>query len=265
MIRECELRNIALQTAQMKRKSSFQNKQPKKKQKTDHEKLMTLQKQVRVLKSADEIRTFDVSITGATLSTSGISSTYPSLIRNLNCPTLGDFYNNRLGNEVKSIGFKVKGAIYTQTAELVQQHLRVIIWVDKMNIGILNPSVIGNANSNALLDLSTQQLVEHMPTVWQNRKRYKILYNKVLISNPQVTLDYDPVSGNSSLFAGRSMDFETYVPFTRIINYNQANGGIASDIMQNAVYMAVISNAPQNTVIQYCNAAFTSRWFFHED
>jgi len=229
---------------------------------SDHQEIIKLKRQVNVLKKANETHTFDVTA-NVGLTSAAISGTYPSCVRCLNCPLLGDFYNNRQGNQVLSRGFKLKGAIYSQAAEINQQTFRVIVYCDTQNNGILSPSVIGAPTSNSFLD-NAGVLVENLMPNWQNRKRFIKLYDKTLICNPSSVSDYDPITGNTSTVVSKALRFDTFIPFTKIINYNQNNAALASDIQQNAVYIAIFSDAPTNLSVLQANASFLTRWFFCE-
>ena len=235
---------------------------PPKKAKTDHQAVLTLKRDVRKLKRANETHAFDVYY-NVGLTSTAISATYPSLVTCLNCPLLGDYVNNRQGNEVLSIGIKLRGAIYSTRDELTAQTFRVIVFADSENHGLASPLVIGAGTGNAFLDINGV-LVENLMPVWQNKKRYKVLYDKTIINQPAAILDYDPVSGNSSQVMARANRFETYIPFSRIISYNQANQALASDIQKNAIYLAIFSDQSTNLAFTNANASFLSRWYFCE-
>jgi len=262
MIRECELRNIALQTAQMKRKSSFQNKQPKKKQKTDHSQIVSLKRDVRNLKLANETHVFDQNIQGV-LSNTPISSTWPSAIVCLNCPDQGDRVNQRQGSQVKSEGFEIRLQVAFAVGQLDQTSYRVLVFIDKQNNATVTPVMLASVSNQGYLDNTTTTDVMNCPYLTYNSKRYRTLYDKRFVSNPTCVRDYDPVSGNSSSVSSRSIMHHIRIPWKGITEFNGANNITSADIQTNAVRFAIISAAPTNPG-DFMAVVMASRFFFKE-
>lgn len=262
MHRECELRNIALQTAQMKRKSSFQNKQPKKKQKTDHSQIVSLKRDVRNLKLANETHVFDQNISGL-LSNTPISSTWPSAIVCLNCPDQGDRVNQRQGSQVKSEGFEIRFQVSFASGQLDSSSYRVLVFVDKQNNATLTPVMLASVSNQGYLDNTTSVDVMQCPYLIYNSKRYRTLYDKRFTNNPTCVRDYDPVSGNTSTVSSRSIMHKIRIPWKGLTEFNGGNAITASDIQTNAVRFAIISSQP-TVVGDFMAVSMASRFFFKE-
>jgi len=263
MHREFQLQDIALQTAQMKRKSTFANKQPKKKQKTDHNAIVVLKRDVRSLKAANETHVFDQQIFGA-FTTTLISATWPSVGACLNCPIQGDTIANRQGAEVKAIGFAIKGTILCNPQELQNTQFRFIVYLDKQNNGTANNTILRTVSENALLDNTTVVDVNYCPFNPVNRKRFRVLIDQNIINSPQVITDYDPVTGNTSTVSIKALKFKFWVPWAGITEYNSGQTATATDIQTNCVRVLVLSSAPQSVAAAYASMSLGSRFYFKE-
>ena len=69
------------------------------------------------------------------------------------------------------------------------------------------------------------------------------MYNKVFVNNPSLILDYDPVSGNTSTVASKSVTFELKIMRKKIMFAN-TNNGDGSDIISNGIWYAIMQDAP---------------------
>jgi len=257
------LQDLALQTAQMKRKSTFANKQPKKKQKTDHNQIVALKRDVRSLKQANETHVFDQQIFGA-FSTTPISATWPAVTACLNCPIQGDTIANRQGAEAKAIGFSLKGNILCNPQELQNTQFRFIVYIDKQANGTASNTILRTVSENALLDNTTCVDVNYCPLNPVNRKRFRVLLDQNIVNSPQVITDYDPVTGNTSTVSIKALKFKFWITWKGITEYNSGNSATATDIQTNAVRVLVIQSAPQSVAAAYASMSLASRFYFKE-
>jgi len=263
MHREFQLQDIALQTAQMKRKSNLISTQPKKKQKTtDHNQIVVLKRDVRALKQANETHVFDQNIFGA-FTTTLISGVWPSAGACLNCPIQGDTVFNRQGSEVKGVGFSIKGNLLFHPGEINQTTCRLMVYLDKQNNGTANNTIL-TPSANALIDVTTCVDAVYAPQYIVNKKRFKILYNKVFNNQPAVVTDYDPVTGNTSTVAIRSAQFNIWIPWKGITEFNAGNAATAADIQTNAVRFLVFSESPTISATNFMSVSMAARFFFKE-
>jgi len=250
---------------QMKRKEAPTKtfKGSAKRQKTDHEKVMTLQKQVRSLNKANETHVFDQNIFGAATTTL-ISGTWPSVGVCLNCPVQGDTVKDRQGAQTKGVGFAVRGTILCNPQELQNTQFRFLVYNDKQNNGTAANTILRSVSENGLLDNTTCVDVNYCPLNPVNKKRFKILHNENIINNPELITDYDPVSGNTSTVSIKALPFKFYIPWTQVTDYNSGNSATATDIQTNCVRLLIIQSAPQSVAAAYASFSVASRFYFKE-
>jgi len=261
MHREFQLQDIALQTAQMKRKSTFANKQPKKKQKivkTDHMQIVSLKRDVRNLKLANETHVFD-AVYQAALSAAPITAAYPSLILDIACPIQGDTIASRQGSSIKSKGFKIKVQIASNNQELIYTPYRIIVFCDRQNNSVAAPLILGN--TNALLKNTLTTDVATMPRLELNMKRYTVMKDVMGVFTPQVVAI--TAAGSTTAVISVDHQYEWWIPFTKLIEFNNGNAGTNADVVTNACRIVVMQGAPVNGGA-YCFASVQSRFYFDE-
>jgi len=259
--RHHELQRIALETAQMKRKSSYPSKQPKKKQKiakTDHMQIVSLKRDVRNLKLANETHVFD-AVFQAALSAAPITAAYPSVILPIACPIQGDTINSRQGSSIKAKGFKIKVQIASNSQELIYTPYRIIVFCDRQNNSVDSPLILGN--TNALLKNTLTTDVATMPRLELNMKRYTVMKDVIGVFTPQVIADV--VSGGTTSVISVDHQYEWWIPFTKLIEFNNGNAGTNADVVTNACRIVVMQGAPVNGGA-YCFASIQSRFYFDE-
>lgn len=258
------VRQPAYDNYHMKRKANYQKtRKTTKKAKTQADEIVILKRNVRALKQANETHVKDTTIFGA-FSSAVISGTWPSVAMTLNAPIQGDTVFDRQGSEVKGVGFKIKGNMKFNGAEIfpTTSTVRILVFCDKQNNGIANPSMLMTASANGVLQNDNVADVMVAPKSWQNKKRYQILKDFQIQNSPGFTTDYDPVTGNTSLVPVIDYPFEFYIPWTKITNYNNGNGGNAGDIVTNAVRFVAIQTTPG--AANFDSISVMSRFFFKE-
>lgn len=232
------------------------------KTKSDHSQIVSLKRDVRSLKQANETHVFDQNIFGA-MTTTLISGTWPSAGACLNCPAQGDTVFSRQGNEIKGVGFRVRGSILFNPQEIQQTGCRIIIYVDKQNNGTLNNTILRTASDNAVLDNVTCIDALYCPTYVANKKRFKILKDETFHNNVSAVTDYDPVSGNTSTVSIKARKFDYWIPWTRQTEFNSGNGINAGDIQTNAVRFLAFTQTPAGAGT-YASISMASRYYFKE-
>jgi len=258
--RHHELQRIALETAQMKRKSTFANKQPKKKQKiaNDHMQIVSLKRDVRNLKLANETHIFD-AVYQAALSAAPITAAYPSVILPIACPIQGDTISSRQGSSIKSKGFKIKVQIASNNQELIYTPYRIIVFCDRQNNSVDAPLILGN--TNALLKNTLTTDVATMPRLELNMKRYTVMKDVMGVFRPQVVAI--TAAGATTAVISVDHQYEWWIPFTKLIEFNNGNAGTNADVITNACRIVVMQGAPVNGGA-YCFASIQSRFYFDE-
>lgn len=118
-------------------------------------------------------------------------------------PVQGVGPNNRIGNQINMTSLMTKILLLSNASSLDPTRYRVLIVIDK-EFEIGNPQLGGAPTSSAILDNSVVTDLTLSPRNFNNIKRYKIVYDKVFIQNPQTLLDYDPVTGNTTLYTRMS-------------------------------------------------------------
>ena len=205
--------------------------------------MVTLKRKVSRLEKANETHVHDDGAIG-TLGSSPISSSYPCFVMPLACPLQGDTVFQRQGSEIYTSKLTVKGSIFWPINVLAQSQVRVIVWMDKNQNGATSPTFLTTTNGFALLDNAQTADIALMPFNILTAKRYTILYNKVFVNNPSLILDYDPVSGNTSTVASKSVTFEFSKIMRKKIMFANTNNGDGSDIISNGIWYAIMQDAP---------------------
>jgi len=252
-------------TQPMKRKASYQGGTSAKKPKiTDHQQVVLLKRKVSKLERANEQHIWDRGTTATNLGTSLISGSYPALAYSLTCPTQGDTIFDRQGSEIQANGLHIKLGIGFNPQQIGQTSIRVLVVCDKQNNGLGIPQMLSSAfPTGAILDNAQTADICSMPYHFINKDRYQILKDWTYTNNPTAVLDYDPVTGNTSLVSSRGVYVDWKFKFSKKINYNQSNTGTAGDIIKNNISLIVMTNVPV-VIGSYAAISFNSRLLFKE-
>jgi len=226
--------------------------------KTDHQTIVSLKRDVRNLKLANETHVFD-AVVQASLSASFITAAYPSQILDIACPIQGDTINSRQGSSVKAKGFKIKVQLASNPQELIYTPYRIIVFCDRQNNSVAAPLILGN--TNALLKNTQTTDVATMPRLELNMKRYTVMKDVIGVFTPQVIADV--VSGGTTSVISVDHQYEWWIPFTKLIEYNNGNAGTNADVVTNACRIIVMQGAPVNGGA-YCFTSIQSRFYFAE-
>jgi len=249
----------------MKRKASASYKKPPaKKTKTDHQKVLQLQRQLNSLNRKSEIHVFDRGFNGAFTSTL-LGASFPSVVLALSTPVQGDSIFNRHGSEISVKRLKLKFNTFFSVNEVDQTRIRVIVYMDRQANSQVNPVVFRSAggSDNAIYDDTTITDVTVMPFNILQKRRYKILMDKVIVNNPQVVRDYDPASGNTSTVSSKVSHHTFSKALTEKILFASSNLGTSADVVNNNIIFLAISNTPF-TVGSVPTMTFNSRMYFEE-
>lgn len=153
--------------------------------------------------------------------------------------TQGIAGNNRIGTKIAVQGILLKFFIRSRSAELTEAtNVRVIIFVDKSpETAIASAPVLQTLYTpNGLLNNTATSLV-HCQTNWPVRKRYKVLYDKVVTVNPDTVLDYDPVTGNTTSIFPKTQEYKKFIPLKGFPVMYNGTGGLSTDVATNSIWL----------------------------
>lgn len=167
----------------------------------------TLNKKIKKIQRNTEVKHFDVLVTGASMSTTGV-------FQNLIAIPVGDTDNTRTGNDLAATSIRCRWIATQVAATAVANNCRIIIgWDSQPNTG---PSTAD------LLDTSviTNPLVA--PYNADNQKRFKILYDRSFTLNPK--------SGVSGTVIPDLVIRKMKKSLSRMVKYNDAGGSVTNNL-----------------------------------
>lgn len=182
-----------------------------------------VKKSVKKIQNKEELKYKDVFLNGP-----AISNVAAGTITGLTGLIMGTTQGTRMGEEVRPTSIQFKAFAQQDATNIDTAVLwRHIIFWDGQN----NSSFLGNAAPQSLLDTSVITLAVLAPYDKEQQKRFKVVYDKLFITNPQVQ---DP--------ANQATQICSPIHFTkkkrqlnRTVKYI-ANNGTNADITTNALY-----------------------------
>lgn len=224
---------------QLKRKRSVgantSNKKPRlERQNATVGDVMALQRQLRRLRSTEETKVQDWAAAGL-LNIVGSYNTVESCCTRV---AQGTQYFERIGMKINVTGILLKYAISHRDLELnAPTSCRVLLFVDKSpDNGVATcPALHTLYPPNGLLGNNTGN-ISTCNTFWPSRKRYKILYDKVVVINPDTVKDYDPVTGNSTLYFPKIQRYKKFIPLDLQVEYNNTTA-VPDSVSSNNIWL----------------------------
>lgn len=251
----------------MKRKADAQPGGDSKRRKTKESPNTTLATKVRKLENSVASLKSESELKVQIQTNSGNLSPQSSYFTTENCVsrvTQGIAGNNRIGTRISCQGLYLKMNLRSRTAEITDPTIiRCIVFVDKNpGTGVSTAPVLNSLVSpNGLLDNSFGS-ISVCNTNWVARNRYKILYDKVFVLNPQTILDYDPTTGNTSLMFPVTQFYKKWIPLNDMpITYN-GSGGASTDISSNNIWLWFGQSATPSAV--GATVEYQSRLYFKD-
>lgn len=189
-------------------------------------KIKKIQKDVE-LKFKDTYFTADVSTTATA-----------NLLNSIDIGTTNR--GERIGNYIKTTSLQMRMTISPDIANLLNTQIRVIAFWDKQANGAA-PILIGGSNTASLLDTTTITDALFAPINWNYSDRYRVLYDKTIILNGAMVLDFDPATGTTSQMLADSRYLSKKIKLSRSVKYDGTTAGIA-DIATNSLYVMYVGD-----------------------
>jgi len=196
-----------------------------------------LEKKIKQLQTDTETKWKDNYSSGSVF---GNDTVYGALQNGL---LKGDDFNQREGVRIRATSLKWSGNFMTQN-QLTPTIIRMIIFWDTDAKGDA-PTLSSTADSGVgLLDITTITDLTVAPYMRVNQGRYKILYDKKWIINPDVLNQTTTVAGVtvSNSVLQKYHPFKGKVKLSRFVHYDNSNNGNITDIQKNSLYIYAMSN-----------------------
>jgi len=215
-----------------------------------------LEKAVKLLEQDSELKVQDHAAAGNLV----ISGSYCTAENCVTRITQGNQYFNRVGNKINVQGVFIKFFLRSRSLELTEAtNVRVLLFIDKSpDTGLAAAPVFNSVYApNGVLGNNTGSLVtcnKH----WPSRKRYRILWDKIVTINPDTVLDYDPVTGNTTSIFPKTQQYKKFFPLNLPVSYNGA-GGNANDIANNNIWLwfgQTVTGSAVGATVDYVSRVF---------
>lgn len=242
----------------MKRKNTYAAP-PAKRQKFDRQnatvgEVMSLKQQIRRLKSTEEMKVQDWAAAGLL----NIVGSYNQVEACATRVAQGTQYFDRIGMKIVVQGIYLKFAIRHRDLELnAPTSVRVLLFIDKNpSSGVPQcPALHTQYPPNGLLGDNTGT-ISTCNVWWPARKRYKVLYDKVITINPDTVKDYDPVTGNSTLYFPKEQRYKKFIPLNLTVEYNNTTAVADSVATNNIWFFAAETASIAPSYIEYSTRIF---------
>lgn len=200
----------------------------RKRDNSTRKKVINIDKRVKRIQSKEEIKFADVYQNGVSIGTTPVLTA-------LNLVASGTDDNNRIGDSVHATSIQGRYDFISASAALAPTIIRMIVFWDRQPNGFA-PTV-----SN-VLDLSTISSSLYAPYHRSYQKRIKIIYDKVIVINPNI-------GGTTSGTTDALVPMAIYKRFKRKLNrevkYNDVSATITT-IQTNSLYLLQVSNNNTN-------------------
>jgi len=148
----------------------------------------------------------------------------------------GDTASTRTGNVINPTSLLVRQTFFAQDNSLVASLIRCIVFWDRQPNGA-NPVLVGASTTQSLLDTGVITEPINAPRNFNTIDRYKILYDKTHVINPQVVKGTTPASGAVTTYCAMQKHVSFRINLNRIIKYNNTTAVIAA-AASNALHIA---------------------------
>lgn len=177
----------------------------------------------------------------------------------LNPLSQGDTQITREGGKVQATSIQGRYIVTTDADNLQGNVCRIIIFWDSQANGttpqfsdVLDTTTITSAAANTI----------YAPYNLNKVPRFKILYDKTLVLNPE--LDLTTAAGTVVSAVPRSSPMHKFkIPLKRIVNYGLGNAGDATDISTNSLWGLYLSDIPAAS--QPPSITIGTRFLFKDD
>lgn len=238
----------------MKRAASSSFKQPprKRQKKTEEQQIKTLQSKVRSIQRSIETKQLEFcenlafatgvnAATGCWLYGYGFSD-FPQ----------GTTDSTRIGDQISVKRIKASMRVSLPREQLAPLAFRTLILCDKQHSNNSSAQAINNpfgAVNSVLESLGSATDPSVMLRKWDMKNRYRVYRDVVEVIEPEVVLDYDPVSGNTSLFVGNEYhkSFDIKIPNVKV-QYT-GPGGSNDEVSTNMFQILVIAQKVGQTTV----------------
>lgn len=217
--------------------------------------LRSLSRKVEALEDEVELKEFaqwTYSISPSLPASTTISATAPKVFL-INCPSPGNAYNQRVGDDIQMTSFHVTGRLLPTTSTQFQnttgwdQKFRLLIVCDKEpsreGPTIWGPSPSGVGDKPALFDVGVG--TPHMYTQYNTKDRcydqYDVLYDQIVGHKVTNNL-WNPTTGviNTTL---PIVYFDIKEKFRRKVSFEPSGGaGTIASMVKNSLYFVIIPN-----------------------
>lgn len=163
----------------------------------------------------------------------------------LNGVQTGDTNTTRDGDEIHATSLQFRGIIATSSAAVGISFVRQIVFWDSQPNGTA-PSMA------TLLDTTVITNANFAPYNRNYQKRYKILYDRLIMLNPQVELTVGtvapPGTNTTASLVQYALPFKKKIQLNRTVKY-VGDGNAITDIATNSLYVFQVSNQAANTPV----------------
>lgn len=187
--------------------------------------VMNVKKSVKEITNREELKYKDTFL-------NNVSITSTATLTLLNGLTLGDDVSNRTGDEISPTSIQCR-MLVSQTDTTIQSDttLRHIVFWDSQPNG-------SAPSAGDVIDLATITLALLAPYKRQYQKRFKILYDQIVVMKPHMA---EPGSTTQILSPNAYRHFKKSL--SRVVKYRNAqNTGTITDIGSNSLYSLLVSN-----------------------
>lgn len=147
---------------------------------------MALSKRIKRIENEVELKWRDISLGGGVNSTTGILSYLSGISQ-------GTTAVQRIGNKARATSLHFRMQWISNNAMLAPTYCRLIVFWDKQSDGVAPPIYV-SGNPSALLDDTIPVLPSVLPYNHNAVQRYRVLYDKTIVLNPQVALSQTNVT-----------------------------------------------------------------------
>lgn len=188
----------------------------------------SLDKRIKKINRQTELKHID-TFNSATV----ISST--ATIIPLNLSVQGDTDITRTGDDIQATSIQWRMVFISDADRLSGTIIRFLLVWDRQANGVA-------ATAAQVLDTSVITNPTLAPYNHSFQQRFKILHDSIILQNPNVLLDFDPASGNSTTDQPLINHMKNKRQLSRTVKYN-GNAGTIADIETNSLLAIFVSNA----------------------
>ncbi|AXH74935.1 MAG: capsid protein [Circoviridae sp.] len=188
----------------------------------------TVNRKVKVLQKRIELKWADVYYNQELN-----NSASGTMVQLLNGLLAGTTANQRIGNEVHWTSLQFRGTITMDSLRKAASNVRLIIFWDRQ-ANQAAPQTLSTAISKGLLEDTTVTDLFLSPFSYPTQDRYRVLYDKRWVLNPQLQLT--EASGSVTVNQPYTVSFKKKIQLNRSTKYDANNDVTVAGIMTNSLY-----------------------------